>query len=403
MDTRPNNGDSPLRVLTELLESNDWNGKLVISPDVDGLVSANLISHLFNAELIGFYEVSNKKSKVLLSEGNNWSDAESALWLDHDIIDPRIISVGQHMIHPYSHSTFGLNYFDDRPDYFEFDRGSPFQRHEKSFNPHDFGRFGWDNPQTFPICNQQGCDGIAFPNDEFCRRHGGEWTKTAWNAANAARGFRRKYPFATIHLLLAALRNHEFEITPNAKMIIAHSDSAWLAATQNANNAEWWLYHALESEPNAERIAGTNPRHTTSRGTMLEHLHLIWSLDDRKIINLASDQREQRESGVRELSIYSAGFTKANKQHLHPNWHLHGNLDELASNFSNLTGWNFSAAAGSLTTVAQGDSSKMDPRKPNQNSWEETNFGSWLNDQSVFSLAFTGMDVVRFTTGMETL
>ncbi len=396
MNSTHSDRKASITALTKLLESNDWNGKLVVSPDVDGVVSANLISHIFDAELIGFYDPGST-SVLRLCEGYDWSDAESALWLDHDIIDSRIISVGQHMIHPYAHSTTDLEGFEDRPDLFEYDRRSNFQRNQQSFNPHDIGRFGWDHPRTFPRCNQQDCEGIALSNETSCRRHGGSWTLGDWDKI---RGFRRKYPFATIHLLLAALQHHELNITPRAELLIAHSDSAWLAATQNANNAEWWLRNVLHSEPNARSIAGTLPQHTTNRETMLQHLRLIWSLDDAAIIDLANERRVQRESEVRELSIYAAGYTMGNKQHLHPRWE-NGNLDDLSNAISSMTGWNFRAASGSLNIMAEGDSEKLDPKK--NPSWEGENFARWLEENRVFSLAFTGMDTLRFTTNMTIL
>lgn len=389
---------SNIESLTELLESNSWNGKLVISPDVDGLVTANLISHLFDAELIGFYDLGRKESRILLAEGNEWKDAESALWLDHDILDSRIISVGQHMIHPFSNSVDGLEGFNDREGNFDFDRSSPFQRNLRSINPHDFGRFGWDNHATFPRCPEEGCEGFAFPRGGYCKKHGGTWTKTSWSGNG--RGFRRKYPFATIHLFLAALNEYDIHFSQNARMMVAHSDSAWLATTQNAKNAEWWLDNVLDSEPNSAMIAGEKPLHVGDRETMLKHLEFIWLLDDEGVIDLVTDPREQRESKIRELSIYSAGFSKGNKQRLNGKWTEQGKLNELASITANITGWNFKASHGPLHIVGVGETRKI--FDPKSDPWGD-DFGKWLRENSVFSLAFTGMDVARFTTEMKIL
>ena len=373
---------------------------MIISPDVDGLISANLISHLFDAELIGIYDLGRRDCRVLLAEGYAWEDAESALWLDHDILDRRIISVGQHMIHPYSSTTTNLDNFSNRPEFFSYNRSSQNQRNPHSFNPHDLGRFGWDHSKSFPECNQAGCSRIRYANDSGCRGHGGNWTKADWN--NNARGFRRKYPFATIHMLIAALQHHDIPFNQNARLLTAHSDSAWLAATQNATNAEWWLSNVLNSEPNAARITGTNPLHTTDRQNMEDHLRLIRNLDDLGIIDLASESREQRESEVRDLSIYSAGYTKKTKQSLHSNWVESGNLTHLTSLMSELTGWRFIGASGNLEVVANGRTAKIDMTR-SDNPWLPNEFGGWLQENSVFSLAFITSDVLSYTTNMVTL
>jgi len=203
-------------------------------------------------------------------------------------------------------------------------------------------------------------------------------------------------------MLIAALQHHDIPFNQNARLLTAHSDSAWLAATQNATNAEWWLSNVLNSEPNAARITGTNPLHTTDRQNMEDHLRLIRNLDDLGIIDLASESREQRESEVRDLSIYSAGYTKKTKQSLHSNWVESGNLTHLTSLMSELTGWRFIGASGNLEVVANGRTAKIDMTR-SDNPWLPNEFGGWLQENSVFSLAFITSDVLSYTTNMVTL
>lgn len=161
----------------------DWDGGgIVTSPDIDGLLCAALIAEVYGSRLIGIYTTRH----LLLLDNATAADTRSAIWLDHDISQPGVRCIGQHLV---------LHSSDD-----ELPR-----RHQISFNPNLF--YG----QT--------------AEDSFQGRKGRS---------------RDKYPFATIHLLLSALDISLPESGTSTYSLLAHPDGAWATPCDYPVNCGIW-------------------------------------------------------------------------------------------------------------------------------------------------------------------
>lgn len=167
--------------LTSVLD--DWDGdRLVISPDVDGLLSAALVCQLRGARVVGIYTTTH----LLLGDGATRSDAREALWLDHDISHPGVRCIGQHLVLHSPGDTLPL-------------------RHPVSFNPNHY--FGQTYQESF-----RGFKGST----------------------------RDKYPFGTIHLLMEGLGVSAPEPASPAASLLAHADGTWAATLDYATNCALW-------------------------------------------------------------------------------------------------------------------------------------------------------------------
>ena len=74
----------------EILATLDYSKNLIISPDIDGLVSAKLIWQYNGATVVGTYD----KNLLLLADG---IDPEDCLFVDCDMNSPKYASIGNHM------------------------------------------------------------------------------------------------------------------------------------------------------------------------------------------------------------------------------------------------------------------------------------------------------------------
>ena len=162
----------------------DWDGRHVItSPDVDGLLSFLAVRHAFpNVILGGVYTTSH----LLGFDGLTRDEAREALWLDHDISQPGIRCMGQHLVN--------LNPEDLLP-----------RRHPVSFNPNVFYKQAFTN-------SFQGRSGRT----------------------------RDKYPFATCHFLFSALGIPEPERGTTAYHLLAHADGTWGTCQDYKVNTRIW-------------------------------------------------------------------------------------------------------------------------------------------------------------------
>ena len=127
-----------------------WDGKYIItSPDVDGILSACLLADKYGAKLAGIYTT----RYLILFDGYGAKEAKNALWLDHDISEEGVQCMGQHLV-----------------DHSELDTLS--KRGENSFNPNNY--------------------------------YGQTWKKS-FHGSGMKVGKRDKYPYATIHFLMAGM------------------------------------------------------------------------------------------------------------------------------------------------------------------------------------------------------
>lgn len=170
--------------LAQTLDS--WNKKyLIISPDLDGLLSACLASHVYGSKIIGIYDTRT----LMLFDNHTMEQAKEALWIDLDIQNKNILSFGHHIL---------------QIDGEELSRFNP-----NSFNPNVL--YGLDWKKCFK-----------------------DRTPTSLN----------KCPYSTITILLAFLESYVMSIPPNKGTkgfsLIAHADSLHEIVWNHNHNINLW-------------------------------------------------------------------------------------------------------------------------------------------------------------------
>lgn len=209
----------------------DWSDRtdrgVIISPDIDGLVSAALVCQAFQAAVVGVYTTSHL---VLLGESTP-EQASDALWLDHDVSEPGVRCVGQHLIH--------LAPGDRLP-----------RRHEVSFNPN--GHFG----QTF----QDSFKGVTGRT-------------------------RDKYPFGTAHMVAEYVGLDDPDPGTGCLALFAHIDSTWANALKYKANCEIWQGMMF---PDSGLIARILDDYPMSGENLRQHRALVERLVDAGVVNRTS-------------------------------------------------------------------------------------------------------------------
>ena len=168
----------------------DGRGAVVLSPDVDGLATCALLALENDVNVIGIYTT----TKLLLLDGATTSDAKKALWLDHDVSQPGVRCVGQHLIH--------LTPNDTLP-----------RRESMSFNPNG-------------------------------------WVKQSWDQSFKGRAGRKrdKYPYGTCHMIASL---YGFDPGANASpeaALLAHADGTWRTVVDYQANADIWYDLMFQGE-----------------------------------------------------------------------------------------------------------------------------------------------------------
>lgn len=80
-------------MITEVLKALDYSDNIIISPDFDGLLSAAIIKKHKNIKISGIYTTNRL---FMLDESN----PKDSIWVDHDIRQDDIVSIGCHAIYP---------------------------------------------------------------------------------------------------------------------------------------------------------------------------------------------------------------------------------------------------------------------------------------------------------------
>lgn len=163
----------------------DWRADgagVVISADVDGLMSCALLALVAPVHVIGVYTT----RRLILLDGATPMDAARALWLDHDVSAPGVRCIGQHLIHLEVTDTLPL-------------------REKMSFNPNG-------------------------------------WFHQAWRNSFRGRGGKQrdKYPYGTCHFIAHAL---DFDLggqVTEAAALLAHADGTWRTVVDYEPNARIW-------------------------------------------------------------------------------------------------------------------------------------------------------------------
>lgn len=163
----------------------DWSaggGGIVLSPDVDGMTSCALLAARYDAHVVGIYTTTN----ILLLDGATREDAAQALWLDHDVSEPGVRCVGQHLIQ--------LRETDLLP-----------RREKMSFNPNLWLNQSWDH-------SFKGRDGKR----------------------------RDKYPYGTCHFIANGFGVDPGTVIDDLAALLAHADGTWRTVVDYRANAEIW-------------------------------------------------------------------------------------------------------------------------------------------------------------------
>lgn len=101
---------------SEILKTLEHSVNIIISPDMDGFMSAQLLNKYNGAKVVGTYD----KNILCLSDG---AKVEECLFVDCDINHPNIVSIGNHMrlandkmskrsFNPNTH--FGITQYSDK-------------------------------------------------------------------------------------------------------------------------------------------------------------------------------------------------------------------------------------------------------------------------------------------------
>jgi DNA-directed RNA polymerase subunit F len=155
---------------------------LIISADVDGLLSCALLARDSRPQIIGIYTTTH----LLLLDGTTRGQAARALWLDHDVSQPGVRCVGQHLVHHQSGNTLPL-------------------REAGSFNPNVWQRQAW--------------------KDSFRGRSGKK---------------RDKFPFGTSHFIAVHQGIDLSDECSEFAGLLAHADGTWRTVVDYRANADIW-------------------------------------------------------------------------------------------------------------------------------------------------------------------
>jgi hypothetical protein len=99
-----------------------WNKKcIVISPDLDGIISAVALCHIYGSRIIGIYDT----RRIIVFDEADREELVNALWLDHDIQNKNILSIGHHLLQIGNEELLKFN--------------------EDSFNPNVYFGMNWRN------------------------------------------------------------------------------------------------------------------------------------------------------------------------------------------------------------------------------------------------------------------
>jgi len=309
-----------------------WDQRHVVtSPDVDGLLSAALVCQQFDAKVIGIYTTRH----LVLFDHATHADAKDALWLDHDISHPGVICLGQHLIQRRE---------DDQV----------VTRHRPTFNPNLHWGQSWD--KSFKGRSGRGVD---------------------------------KYPFGTIHFLMAALEVDQFPVESAPRSLIAHADGSWVTPFDYPKNCAWW-YKAMFASNDA--LIGDLVRLTyTTPATLNVHRHVVNDLLRKGVKRSRSRTGKGNTLPEGWDSIQGNQSISYGLNQDETTW-----LDKFVDVYSyimELTGWT-SPTPQTVRSITTGEYQRMYPNNVN-------NLDEWIVRERVFSHAFTAQSQLVYTTGLS--
>lgn len=321
-----------------------WDKKtIVVSPDVDGFLTAAILSNIFGSKVIGYY---NARS-LYIERGYNVDDCIKSLWLDHDIDHTRILCIGQHLVNGTNADALG-------------------RRNTYSFNPNQFLRQAY--------------------NDSFLGVNGLS---------------RDKYPFGTAHLFIHLLKNSW--IKEDLHAIFCHADSARAVSNTYRMNTMIWLRQLFDLETlpfvgmdgkqfDFDTVKGSLDSDVWALSPTIEsQLHLVRRLRDAKVPGRSAAVRQRELIGVpSELRGTQSVNIKRNMK-----------VETITSNIANAVSALFSKTnlkldVGSIDPeeTVHGEFHRVYP----SNKYKDGELDEFLNQHKVFSHAFVAQSALQFTT-----
>ena len=92
-----------------------WNKKnIVISPDLDGIISGIILCHIYGSRIIGIYNT----CEIIIFDDYTSEEVANALWIDHDIQNENIISIGHHLLQVKGEKLKKFNPYSFNPNVF---------------------------------------------------------------------------------------------------------------------------------------------------------------------------------------------------------------------------------------------------------------------------------------------
>mgnify|MGYP001160123999 FL=1 len=310
-----------------------WDGKYIItSPDVDGILSACLMGNEFGAKLAGVYTT----RYLILFDDITSIDVRNALWLDHDVSEDGIQCMGQHLI-----------------DHSEMDKLP--KRGANSFNPNNYFRQTW---------------------------------KSSFHGSKMRMGKRDKYPYATIHFLMAGMGVSDPEKYTKHFHLLAHADGSWATCVDYKVNTLTWKELMFDSSRTLVQIL--NDSYIQDLRNLEGHSKMVDEL-----INLGVAKRTSRSG--RSSLIPEDWQNLQGKQSI--SYRKNSNPQEWLEKFSGILNYVISSTNWRMeipqfvSEMHRGFVLELS----NRGEVKDGDFDQFMYDEDVFSHAITGSGTMRFT------
>lgn len=308
----------------------DWSSltsrKVIISPDVDGLISTVVLNKIYPLEIIGIYTTTH----LLMLGDFTTQDAKDALWLDHDVSAPGVRCIGQHLVLHEPENKLPL-------------------RHQISWNPNNWMNQSWKHSFA----------GISGKK-------------------------RDKYPYGTAHFLWDLIEKRKVSDVEMA--LLAHADGTWFALDLYKANGTIWKGLMFPDSAWVDTLLTYRDQHQF-HGT---HNKVVQSLQN---MGYSSASRSPRAKllepdlknlvGKQSLTI----SMKSNSQKY---------LDRIIEGLKYVSSV-FESYPKIESKAGKVISGNRKPYYPNR--IEE--FDRFMEDEQIFSHAFTDQRTLSFTTGIK--
>ena len=310
-----------------------WDGKYIItSPDVDGMLSACLLANEFGAKLGGVYTT----RYLILFDDINASEVKNALWLDHDISEEGIQCMGQHLV---NHSKE-----DKLP-----------KRGAHSFNPNQHFNQSW---------------------------------KDSFHGSNMKQGKRDKYPYATVHFLMAGLGIADPAKYTDHFHLLAHADGSWATCVDYRLNTTTWKNTMFGDEQTLVNVLNTN--YTADEQNLVGHRRIVDQL-----ISLGVSKRTSKTASSSlippDWRVLQGKQSISYRKNSDPQEWL-SQFTGVLSYISRTTRWHIDLPKR-VTEMHRG----MVLELSNRGEVKDGDFDQFMYDEDIFSHAITGAGTMRFT------